>query len=312
MAGGAIGGLLMQGSIVRAMRDGTAAALSRLDGPVAPALAAAVDTFLAGGLPVALGALIGYLVAVGLQLGWPPVFKGIAFDLGKLFSAGTLLGIISPKAAAGRVVKSAAKAVVVGGAAALATWFEVRELVRAPALEVASLAPRLAAAVTRLALYSMLMLALLAVVDYIRQRRSLAARMRMTPQEAKREHREQEGDPLIKRRRRQRMRDLARRRMARAVQQADVVLVNPTEYAVALRYNSDEDRAPRVLAKGRGEVAERIRTLARQAGVPIVAEPPLTRLIHKLVPEGREIPATLYKAVAEVLAYVYRLRRRAK
>ena len=132
----------------------------------------------------------------------------------------------------------------------------------------------------------------------------------MTQTEIKREFREQEGDPTNKRRRKQRMRELARRRVAQAVKKADVVLVNPTEYAVALRYNADEDRAPRVLAKGRGAPAERIRELARQNGVPIVAEPPLTRMIYKLVPEGREIPAALYKAVAEVLAYVYRLRRR--
>jgi flagellar biosynthetic protein FlhB len=132
--------------------------------------------------------------------------------------------------------------------------------------------------------------------------------MRMTPAEAKREHREQEGDPQVRRRRRQRMRELARRRLATSVKTADVVLVNPTEYAVALRYQTGTDRAPRVVAKGRLVVAEQIRTLARQTGIPILAQPPLCRLIHKLVPEGREIPARLYQAVAEVLAYVYRLK----
>jgi flagellar biosynthetic protein FlhB len=134
--------------------------------------------------------------------------------------------------------------------------------------------------------------------------------MRMTPEEFKREHREQEGDPHIKRKRRQRMRELAQRRLHAAVKGADVVLVNPTEYAVALRYRSDEDRAPRVVAKGRKHQAERIREIARKEGVPIVAQPPLCRLVHKLVPENREIPAQLYHAVAEVLAYVYRLKNR--
>jgi len=103
---------------------------------------------------------------------------------------------------------------------------------------------------------------------------------------------------------------MARRRLAAVVPKADVVLVNPTEYAVALRYDANEDRAPRVLAKGRGAAAERIREMARKAGVPIVPEPPLCRLIHKLVPEGKEIPSQLFSAVAEVLAYVYRLRGR--
>jgi len=165
--------------------------------------------------------------------------------------------------------------------------------------------------VRHLALYAGPVRAILAAVDYVQQRRNLMTRMRMTRQEAKREHREMEGDPAIKRRRRQRMRELARRRVAQAVQKADVVLVNPTEYAVALRYDADADRAPRVLAKGRNEAAEHIRELARKHGVPIIPEPPLCRLIHKLVPEGHEIPAQLYKAVAEVLAYVYKLRRRA-
>jgi flagellar biosynthetic protein FlhB len=89
-----------------------------------------------------------------------------------------------------------------------------------------------------------------------------------------------------------------------------VVLVNPTEYAVALRYKTDKDRAPRVLVKGRRGAAGHIRELARKAGIPILERPPLTRLIFKLVPEGREIPAQLYQAVAEVLAYIYRLKER--
>lgn len=108
------------------------------------------------------------------------------------------------------------------------------------------------------------------------------------------------------------MRELAKRRVPAAVKSADVVLVNPTEYAVAIRYDSGSDRAPRVVAKGRGASAERIRELARKAGVPVVPEPPLCRMLHKLVPEGREIPPQLFAAVAEVLAYVYRLRGRAR
>src|SRR5262249_60596148 len=104
------------------------------------------------------------------------------------------------------------------------------------------------------------------------------------------------------------MRELAKRRLVSAVKTADVVVVNPTHYSVALRYRAGEGTAPRVVAKGRGAVAARIRELARQAGVPIMPQPPPARLLHEVVPEGREIPANLYKAVAEILAYVYRLR----
>ena len=118
------------------------------------------------------------------------------------------------------------------------------------------------------------------------------------------------GDPQIKGARRRRMRELARRRLSSDVKKADVVLVNPTHVAVALRYDSDAGGAPRVLAKGKGELADKIREMARKAGVPILSRPPLARLIYKLVPAGAEIPAALYKAVAEVLAYIYALRAR--
>jgi flagellar biosynthetic protein FlhB len=159
-------------------------------------------------------------------------------------------------------------------------------------------------------LYAGSALAALAVIDYVLQRRRLWARMRMTRAEVMREQKQEEGDPQIKRRRKKRMQEISRRRLESAVKGANVVIINPTEYAVALRYRSQHEQAPRVVAKGRGALAERIRKLARRAGIPIMAEPPLCRLIYRLVPEGREIPAQLYRAVAEVLAYVYRIQRR--
>jgi flagellar biosynthetic protein FlhB len=113
---------------------------------------------------------------------------------------------------------------------------------------------------------------------------------------------------MLKGKRRQRMRELAKRRLAAAVANADVVVVNPTHYAVALRYDSERDRAPVVVAKGTDETAEKIRELARKHSVPILPRPPLARALHKQVKEGRAIPANLYRAVAEVLAYVYRIR----
>jgi flagellar biosynthetic protein FlhB len=152
-------------------------------------------------------------------------------------------------------------------------------------------------------------LGVLAAVDYLLARRRMATQMRMTPDEVKRDHREQEGDPMIRGRRKQRMRELARRRIAKAVASADVVVVNPTHYAVALRYDDKKDAAPIVVAKGVDEQAEKIRELARGHSVPVVSRPPLARALYKHVKEGRVVPANLYRAVAEVLAYVYRVRR---
>jgi flagellar biosynthetic protein FlhB len=113
----------------------------------------------------------------------------------------------------------------------------------------------------------------------------------------------------VKGKRRSKMKEMAKRRIAVAVAKADVVVVNPTHYAVALRYDDKSDRAPLVVAKGVDEVAEKIREVARKHGVPILTRPPLARALHKAVKEGRPVPANLYKAVAEVLAYVYRLKR---
>lgn len=310
MVGGAAGFFLCRDSIVAAVKTGTAVGLARIDGDIGPAWSGAVSTYLTAILPIVVGAIAGWTIATVPQLGWPPVFKWPSFTMPQLFNPAAIFGILSPKQAFGRIGQASAKVIAVGGVAALGLALELRDFIDVPALDAPTLAVRLGGAVSRIFIYSFLVLAPLAIVDYMRAKRRIMERMRMTPAEVKREYREQEGDPTNKRRRRQRMRELAKRRVAQAVKGADVVLVNPTEYAVALRYDSDEDRAPRVLAKGRGEPAERIRELARQNGIPIVAEPPLTRMIYKLVPEGREIPAALYKAVAEVLAYVYKLRRR--
>ncbi|HET9626739.1 MAG TPA: EscU/YscU/HrcU family type III secretion system export apparatus switch protein, partial [Kofleriaceae bacterium] len=136
----------------------------------------------------------------------------------------------------------------------------------------------------------------------------LEGQMKMGADEIKREHREQDGDPMVKGRRRQRMREMAKRRMATAVKSADVIVVNPTHYAVALRYDEHKDAAPVVVAKGVDEQAAKIRELAREHGIPVLSRPPLARALHKHVKEGRAVPSNLYRAVAEVLAYVYRLR----
>jgi flagellar biosynthesis protein FlhB len=152
-------------------------------------------------------------------------------------------------------------------------------------------------------------LAVVAAVDYMLSRRKINEQMKMTSEEVKREHRESDGDPMMKGKRKQKMKELAKRRMAAAVATADVVIVNPTHYAVALRYDDKQDRAPVVVAKGMDESADKIREVARQKGVPILSRPPLARALHKHVKEGRAIPSNLYKAVAEVLAYVYRLKR---
>jgi flagellar biosynthetic protein FlhB len=146
--------------------------------------------------------------------------------------------------------------------------------------------------------------------DYLYMRYMFERQIMMTKEEVKQEYKQTEGDPLLRARIRQRMRELARRRMMQEVPKADVVITNPTEVAVALRYEPKEMSAPRLVAKGQRLIADKIREIARSAGVPIVQNPALAWTIHKTVEVGAEIPEGLYKAVAEVIAYVYQLKRR--
>jgi flagellar biosynthetic protein FlhB len=132
--------------------------------------------------------------------------------------------------------------------------------------------------------------------------------LRMTKEELRQESKENEGSPEVKGRIRQLQREAARRRMMAEIPKADVIVTNPTHYAVALRYNEKEMRAPRVIAKGTYLLADRIRELGTEHGVPILSAPPLARALYKHAELDQEIPTALFAAVAEVLAYVYQLR----
>lgn len=141
--------------------------------------------------------------------------------------------------------------------------------------------------------------------DYVYNHRRNEKQIKMSKEEVRREHKDQEGDPQIKGQRRRRAAELSRNRMLRDVAGADVVLVNPTELAVALRYDP-EDAAPRVVAKGADHVAAKIRREARRHGVPVTADKPLCRAIYRRCKVGQHVPASLFEAVAVVLAWAYR------
>jgi flagellar biosynthetic protein FlhB len=151
-------------------------------------------------------------------------------------------------------------------------------------------------------------LAISALIDVPFQLYEHHKNLKMTLEEVKRELKETEGDPHLKARIRRMQMEVARKRMMAAVPTADVVVTNPTHYAVALKYGDARGGAPVVVAKGTDEVAERIRDIARSHGVPRLEAPPLARALHRHVEIGDEIPAALYTAVAQVLAYVYQLK----
>jgi flagellar biosynthetic protein FlhB len=153
-----------------------------------------------------------------------------------------------------------------------------------------------------------LIYAVFAGIDLFFQRREFNKNTMMTKQEAKQEHREREGDPQIRNRIRAVQREMSRRRMMQAVKKADVVVTNPTHIAVAIVYEKGSMSAPRVVAKGADLIAQKIKKVAAEAGVPMVENVPLARTLFKSVKVGQFIPRALYQAVAEVLAYVYKLR----
>jgi flagellar biosynthetic protein FlhB len=147
----------------------------------------------------------------------------------------------------------------------------------------------------------------LAIIDYVYQRRRIENELKMTKQEVKEEMKRMEGDPHVKARRRQIAMAQHRERLKSTVPKADVIVTNPTEFAVALQYDAATMHAPKVVAKGRGYLAARIRQIAVANGIPILERKPLARALYKLCNVGQEIPEQFYSAVAEIIAYVYEL-----
>jgi len=202
---------------------------------------------------------------------------------------------------------AAVKAVAVGSAAALAlrdAFLTLPQLLTAdPSRQLGSLFGALGGAAGRV----LLAMAVVAGLDVAVTRFRFFEGLKMTRDEVRRERKEDEGDPLIRARRRRRHRELAKGRAQREVPRADALVVNPVHVAVAIRYRKDEGSAPRVTAKGKGALAATMRDLARANGVPIVEDVPLARLLYKRVKVGGTIPAETYRAVAAVLAWVYRI-----
>ncbi len=147
----------------------------------------------------------------------------------------------------------------------------------------------------------------IAAIDLIYQRRKFHKDMMMTKQEVKDEYKNSEGDPAVKGAQKRRMMEASRRRMMQQLPEADVVITNPTHFAVAIKYDADENDAPIVVAKGADYLAQKIKEVARENNVEIVENKPLARMLYTNVEVGELVPPELYKAVAEVLAYVYHL-----
>ena len=207
----------------------------------------------------------------------------------------------------GELVKAILKALLIGGI----IWWVVRHeqdrlfaLISQP---IEAALDSFASMLLFAALGLIVGLAIIAAVDVPFQLWQYYAKLRMTKEEVKQEYKEMEGDPQLKARIRSQQREMARKRMMAEVPKADVVVTNPTHFAVALKYDAGNMGAPQVVAKGMNLVAQKIRELAAEHSVPVLEAPPLARALYRHADIGDQIPATLYTAVAEVMAYVYQL-----
>lgn len=153
---------------------------------------------------------------------------------------------------------------------------------------------------------------IIALADFAYQKISYQNKLRMTKEQAKKEHKEQDGNPEVKQRIRAIQREMATKRMMNDIPTADVVVTNPTHFAVVLKYDAEQMVSPQVIGKGQDHLALRIREIAKQHDIPVVENVPLARALYKTATIGEYVPRTLYKAVAEVLAFVYKLKRKKK
>lgn len=265
-----------------------------------------LEAFLAAA-PV-LGAALAISLAAPVALGgWVFTAKPLAPDWSRLDPIAGLGRMFSLRGLA-ELVKSILKTVTLAALAGWLAWLQRDEFAALLSQPFTTAVSGALALVGRDALLFAAVLAVIAAADVPIVIWEHRRQLRMTPDEVRREQKETDGDPQLKARVRSLQRETARRRMMSEVPRADVVVTNPTRYAVALVYREGEMRAPRVVAKGQGLVAARIRELAQAGGVSLLEAPCLARALHRHVEIGEDVPHALYGAVAQVLAWVYQLR----
>jgi flagellar biosynthetic protein FlhB len=265
---------------------------------------------LRGAAPFVLAAMVAGVAASLLQSGFIISGSGLQPDFSRV-SPGTGLRRLFGKDSLVEAMKSIAKVTVM----AFALWSVVRAdlpaLMLAPRWELQTLLSHTLPPVMHMLFVMLAVQAAIAAFDLLWVRLRYAQQMRMTREDVREEQRETEGDPKIKARIKQIRMQRARKRMLAAVPKATVVITNPTHYAVALAYDRARNAAPRVVAKGVDSLAARIREVAQANNVPLVANPPLAQALYR-VEVDTEIPAAHYQAVAEIIAYVWRLGQRTR
>ncbi len=303
---------LAAGSIYQALHEAVAGRFASL--AVAPPLLDDINVFSLGVImdvarvvgPIALTALIVGLAANFIQVGFLFTVAPITPKVSNLNPTSGFKRLFSRRSLV-ELLKSIMKLVIIGMVSYLTLRGRIEELIPLMGLSVWEIISYIAGISYLIMLRVVLVMVVMAALDFLYQRWEYEDSIKMTKQEVRDEYKQMEGDPLIKGHIRRLQLEYSRKRMMLEIPEADVVVTNPVHYAIALRYKRDVDPAPVVLAKGARLLAERIKELAREAGVPIVENPELARALYRSAEIGGTIPEDLFSSVAEVLAYVYRL-----
>ena len=256
--------------------------------------------------PVMFACMAAGVIASVAQVGFKPTPSAMKPDFKKLNPMSGLKNLFNPQHFAVEALKNIAKVAAVGAIAALAVYPKLDELAALVGTPPGDLLPQLAHMIMTIAQRAAIAYLALAGADYLWQKHKFEKSLKMDKEEIKQEFKQQELPAEIKSQQRRRAMEMSRGRMMEAVPTADVIVTNPSHYAVALKYESGSS-APIVVAKGIDNLAFKIREAAKDAGVMIVPDPPLARTLYATVDVGRQIPEDLFHAVAQLLAYVYRV-----
>ncbi|MCL2020970.1 MAG: flagellar biosynthesis protein FlhB [Betaproteobacteria bacterium] len=255
--------------------------------------------------PLLLALIVAALIPPFVLNSWVFSAKALTPNLGKLNPISGIGRLFSWNSLM-ELAKAILKALLIGGVAVLTLWSEREEIFGLLALPLNVSLVSAGKLLTFTFFVVVFSIILVVIADVPFQIWQYYNKLKMTKDEVRRESKETEGDPLVKGRIRSLQREAARKRMMAAIPEADVIVTNPTHFAVALAYKEGM-RAPRVVAKGMGEIARKIKVIGAEHGIPMLEAPPLARALYKFTEIDELIPGALYAAVAEVLAYVYQL-----
>ncbi|MDF0725171.1 flagellar biosynthesis protein FlhB [Cytobacillus sp. S13-E01] len=259
--------------------------------------------------PIMLIAIVAGVAANLMQIGFLFSIESIQMKLNKIDPIQGFKRIYSIRAIV-EMLKSILKIIFVGAVTFTVIWLQLEEILLLSQMSVGSALVFLGKLTIQMGLSAAFALLFLSVLDYLYQKYDHEKNIKMSKQDIKDEYKKSEGDPLIKSKIKQKQREMAMQRMMQEVPKADVVITNPTHYAIALKYDEDKMDAPYVVAKGVDFVAQKIKELAKENSIATVENRPLARALYSQTEIGDAVPEEFFKAVAEILAFVYRLKQK--